>query len=129
LLSIDPSHYDADGRERPPINSHEPHIGDYRILGENAIATDLERKAILAEVLSIVAHGNAYRSRMCFEPRHDVRCKFKEKIYDILICYACNNMAVLIDGQQQHFIHINGSPGKFNAILNAANIPLPKQSH
>ena len=128
LLSIDPDEYDVDGHEII-FKADEPHILGYRILGETLISSPDVRSKVIGEVNAIVAHGNKFSSLLCFNPRHDIRFTFKGSIYDLLICYHCQNMEILKDGVGQPSIGISGSSDQFNTILKNANVPLPVRAH
>jgi hypothetical protein len=123
LLSIDP----LDG----PIFGklpHAPSIAGYHVLGETLISSPTERRTIIRTLTESIANFNGEYA-LCFLPRHAVSFDDGANHYDILFCFECSPYYVYRNGKLIDDGGLTGDPEPLNAILRAANVPLPKRDY
>ena len=56
----------------------------------------------------------------CFNPRHGIRVKAKDAVFDFVICFECNSVAVFRNEKRTGSFGITGQPGALNRLLTAA---------
>jgi hypothetical protein len=61
----------------------------------------------------------------CFEPRHALRVAHAGHVYDLMLCYACQQMEIHRDGKPMTGVGAAGSAKALNELLVAKGIPLP----
>ncbi len=88
----------------------------------------LEQKqtaSAIAEFKTAIGHWNGVLA-MCFDPRHGLRVTANGQTYDLLLCYACNQLYVYRGDRLVTSLGVTGSPRVLNDLLAAAKIPLSK---
>jgi hypothetical protein len=64
----------------------------------------------------------------CFNPRHGIRVKAGDAVFDFVICFECLSVLVFHDEKRAGFFGITGKPGALDALLTAGGIPLPPRA-
>jgi hypothetical protein len=94
-------------------------------LGKTTLKGDDARK-----VLNAVDKGRSDsdgKSFKCFDPRHGIRIVAGQKIYDLVICYACGNAMIFEGDKDIGGFLTTGSPAAIlNKVLVDSKVPLPK---
>lgn len=107
-----------------PAGDSLPELDGYAVLGQtnlDAAQTDEAARAIRS-ALSQWSMGQA----ACFDPRHALRVTAEGQTFDFLLCYACDRMEILQNGEHLSTHTLSGSPDKLNALLKKAGVPLSK---
>jgi hypothetical protein len=99
----------------------------FKVLGSAAIKNKKDQNVIISEVTRAISTLFAMESA-CFNPRHCVRVTDGRIVYDFLICYECNYIALYSGEEKIAGIQIRGSGDALNEILKKANVPLPEQA-
>jgi hypothetical protein len=61
----------------------------------------------------------------CFDPRHGIRAKDKERTVDLVICFRCLQVAIFEQGKEQQTVLTTSFPEPtFDAVLTKAKVPL-----
>jgi hypothetical protein len=103
-------------------NPPGPKLHGFKILGR----TNLDQKQTVAAVNAFkVAISDCGRASVaCFDPRHALRLTKDGQTYDLLLCYACQNLYVYRGDKLFTSFCARGSPKTLNELLTAAKIPL-----
>jgi hypothetical protein len=98
----------------------------YKILGSTVIKDAATRKKIKdAFDKGVKEHDGSVAG--CFIPRHGIRATHDGKTVDLVICFQCLQVMEYLDGKQGKGFLVSRSPQPvFNAVLEAAKVPLPK---
>lgn len=110
---------------------------DHKVLGQVTLDQTRGMKAIAAfrdAVASVQCSGWFLREchappiAFCFNPRHALDVTANGKKFHFLLCYECSQMQIFEDGRPLARLAVAGSPKVLNALLAAANVPLPKSA-
>jgi hypothetical protein len=126
LLSLDPSmRVTLDPQQSTgPDPQHEFYNHD--ILGRVTI-TDSSIRKQLNDALRQGIYDANNTVGSCFNPRHGIRITHHGKTTDLIICFECRQVEVFEEGRELHGYTTTSSPqSTFDAVLVAANVPLPK---
>ncbi len=107
-------------------NDKDMYFHNWKVLGKTTLKGDDAKK-----VRAAIDKGRKNSDgsvALCFNPRHGVRILHGKKTYDLLICYECHS-AMIFEGDQKigEFLTAPGPEKSLNKVLQAANVPLPKQ--
>jgi len=108
------------GPDIPEWDFHGHHqLGHVDLLPKQA-------QVAISALKDAVAAGESNAMTMClFNPRHALRVKTKDAIYDILICYQCGQLELHKNDLPLPFVGIiRGKADALNGLLTAAGIPL-----
>jgi hypothetical protein len=108
---------------RPYPEVKEGGFHGFKILGQTALA---EKPQAAAEA----ALREAFKNwdglfAACFNPRHGIRVKSGDAVFDFVICFECQSVLVLKGEKRAGSFGITGNPGVLDALLKAAGIALP----
>ncbi len=118
LYSLEPS------RVSLPAGAAVPELAGYPILGQTKLdAAKMERVA--GAVRSAVTSWPLGETKN-FEPRQAVSVTSEGHTYDFLLCYVCDKLEILRDGQHLDWVPITGTPDTLNKVLTAAGVPISK---
>jgi hypothetical protein len=117
LFSLDPWTF----QERP---ADAPLFHGQVILGEVVISKPEQCRQVSDELKRAVNASDG-TMHMCFVPRHGLRVTRVGVTYDFVICYECGRVDTWLGEKRVEATGLTGKPDVFNAILRAANIPLP----
>jgi hypothetical protein len=93
-----------------------------KILGQTTLAGK-SRAAAEASLRSAFEHWDGVFAA-CFEPRHGIRVKAGDAVFDFVICFECHSVLVFQDEKRVGSFGITGKPGALDALLTTASIPL-----
>lgn len=99
-----------------------PKLEGFAVLGK----TELTGKAFLSavnEFETAVVESNG-ETAACFDPRHALEVVSKGRRYRLLLCYACQQMAIFRDGERIAMLSASGSAKTLNGLLTAVNVPV-----
>ena len=113
LYSLDPTDDEANPKE----------------LGKTVIKNAEDRKKLVAEFKKGVEEGDA--AAKCFDPRHRIKAKHKDKTVDLVICFQCMQICCYVDGKKtKTLITTNKPQAYFDGVLKDAGVrlaPKPKE--
>ena len=97
----------------------------WKVLGKTEIKDADTRKKVRAALDKGIAQGIGAAG--CFKPRHGIRATAKDKSVDLVICFECMTIMVMV-GDKAQAVWTSAAPQKtLNKILRDAKVPLPKQ--
>jgi hypothetical protein len=99
-----------------------PRLEGYHVLGAMRLTSRDARTAASAIREAVSSWNGAVAA--CFEPRHAIRARAGPHSYELLICYACQQMEVYEDGKLVGSAGVTGSPATLNRILSTAQVPI-----
>jgi hypothetical protein len=98
-------------------------------LGKTVIKNAEVRKKLVAEFKSGVEDSIGHA--LCFNPRHRLKAKHKDKAIDLFICFECFQVKYSLDEQETKTLLISSKPqALFDSILKDAGVklaPKPKE--
>ncbi len=96
----------------------------YEIYGKLPVKdADTQKKLVTAFQKGVDANKGEVAA--CFNPRHAIRVKRIDKVYDFVICFQCSSVNVYVDGKQTKGFLITDLPADtFNKILTDAKIKI-----
>ena len=110
-----------------PVESTVETFQHLRVLGKAAITDATTRLRLVESLKDGIAHNDG-RQAKCFNPRHALQATRKGKSVDLLICFECHGLEVIIDSTRQ-FSVLGPTPEKtFEAARIAAGLPAPPRS-
>jgi hypothetical protein len=105
-------------------------IGKAKELGKTVIKNADVRKKLVAEFKSGVEDSIGLAA-LCFNPRHRLKAKYKDKVIDLVICFECLQVQYSLDGKETRTLLISSKPqALFDNILKDAGVelaPKPKE--
>jgi hypothetical protein len=107
----------------PDVNARIEQLHGYPILGQAEINGD-DRVTAVEQFEASIAEWDGMIAA-CFEPRHALRATNEGHTYDLLLCYACQQMSVYKDGKPMIGVGAGGSAERLNRLLVAKGLPLP----
>ena len=119
IYSLDPSELPRTEPATTPAFHH------FRILGETTLGEQEERN-LCAHELQHATHW-AWEEEACFMPRHGFRVTGPEGVYDFVVCFACGQAEVYLNGETIRHVRIQGRSEALNRLLKAHQVPLPPQ--
>lgn len=100
----------------------------WKVLGSTDIQDDKVRQSLLSSLAESVA-ANPGQTAACFMPRHGIRVNYNGAQHDFVICFQCYRTHWYRDDKMLTGFNPTDTPGPaFNAVLKAAEVPLPEQS-
>lgn len=100
----------------------------WKVLGSLDIQDDQVRQRLLSSLAESVA-ANPGQTAACFMPRHGIRAAYQNQQYDFVLCFQCFKAKWYLGDSPQTGFNPTDTPGPaFNAVLKAADVPLPEQS-
>jgi hypothetical protein len=124
LYSLDP-----DVQEKP---ANEPGaLHGWKVLGKTTVKEQVARRQLLAELDRGLTSPDA-RAARCFEPRHALRVIHDGASADLVICFACGQVYIYLDGKPQlvtSLIIDRAAQPAFDEALRKAGIPLAKRQN
>lgn len=103
-----------------------------KVLGKVAVKAKNDRSQVMRALRESLGKIPGYASMCHPEYRHGVAFVSGGKRYDVLLCYQCGQVRVVIDGDEENSsdgqTYSMGSQAALNAILRKARIPLAKAS-
>ncbi|MDB5390190.1 MAG: hypothetical protein JWM11_5836 [Planctomycetaceae bacterium] len=117
--------YSLEPAEKP---EKDVSLHDWKVLGKTTVKEPAERAKLLTALKKSV--GQKGDRAKCFYPRHAVSTKFEGKQIDLLICFQCGWVQVLVDGKYlPDDIETDKTAQKtLDEILSAAKVPLARKS-
>lgn len=112
--------------EERTANKDKIYKGSYLILGK--VVVDAKTQRLLVDTLEKAA-GKGEQAK-CFMPRHAIRAAVEGKTLDLVICFACGQFYITIDGKEVHESTITidqRAQPVFDDVLKKANIPLARK--
>jgi hypothetical protein len=97
---------------------------DYVLLGHTTLSGDKAKLAV-KEFESTIKGPNV---SACFDPRHGLRVESAGHVYDLLLCYECNGLAIYVDDKYLKKYGAMGSPKVLNKLLSDAKVPLSQSA-
>lgn len=97
----------------------------FTVLGKTTVSNSQQRVKLRDALQSGVrqSDGTMYR---CFNPRHGIRVTKNGVVTDFVICFECGRVQVWRGDQRLAYFAVTKSPQPaFDAVLNAAGVPLP----
>jgi hypothetical protein len=131
LFSLDPDEIpadSADSSESGPSSAKkdEQRFQIWPALGSTTITDKAQREKLIAALQKGVAENDGMAAA-CFNPRHGIRVKHAGKVYDVVICFECMSASTYVDNVRRKGFLVTRTPQpEFDAVLKAANVPLPK---
>lgn len=119
LYSLNPYPHE----EEPGKTKTLPLFHNFVVLGQVPV-TDARQQQTIRNVLY---DGIPIKTAMglCFEPRHGFRAVKAKHTVDVVVCFACHQMQVFIDGKGGSYLPFGGKQRQeLDRILNRANIPI-----
>lgn len=114
LYSLDPSKESKEG------------FHGWTILGKTSIKGELAQK-VRAAIEKGVSENTGTKGG-CFNPRHGIRIVREKKVYDMVICFQCQQIYVYEGDKDIDFALTSDSPAELlNKVLTDAKVPLPEQ--
>jgi hypothetical protein len=118
LFSLDP---EPDLRKKPKAE-----FKGYPQMGKTQVPAGNDRTNLISVLYDGIANGNAIA--MCFNPRHGIRATKGSNTVELLICFECGQVYTFSNrGSNQMFATSEAPVAAFNAYLNRAKVPLPKE--
>ncbi len=109
--------------------TQKPVAGDavlhgYKVLGQMEL--DPRQAAIAVRAFEdAMALGDQTGASLCMiAPRHALSFVADGHVYDFLLCFQCDQLAVYKDNQQVAFMNVGGSSEVLNNLLTSAKVPL-----
>lgn len=121
LYSIDPG---EPGKPRDPEQRGGFH--GYEILGKTTLGKAAIRRRVRSAIETGIAESDGVSG--CFRPRHGLRARHDGKTLDLLICFECLSIKVVV-GDEQSFVWTSQSPQKtLDRVLREAGATLAAKS-
>lgn len=106
-------------------------LASNKVLGKVAVNSKNDRAQVIKALRESLGKIPGYASSCLPEYRHSVAFVSGGHYYDVLLCYQCGQVRVIIDGDDEGGngqTYSMGSQAALNAILRKAGIPLAKAS-
>ncbi len=115
LLSLEP----LDGQVDDEDGFH-----GWKVLGRTTLDQQTRLNLVAALKKGVAEIGGA---ASCFRPRHGIRVKHDDKVFDFVICFECMQVETYADSSEGGGFLVSRSPQPaFDEALRRASIPLPK---
>lgn len=125
LLSLNPKQVNRLPEAKRPKPEETFH--GYKILGRMNVEDAAARKQLVTAYKRAIEEGEAAAAG-CFNPRHGIRLKQKDRVTDLVICFECIfTMTYNGENYAGGFRHSGNASVVFNNVLKKAGVPLPKK--
>ena len=106
--------------DEPVIESEAFH--GYKVIGQ-ALVTEPSDREQLVEALYDGLSSSDGRVAACFHPRHGLRAVRGDHVVDLVICYECRQVDVVVDGKRTGHTTTSRPEHVFDAALRAFDLP------
>jgi len=136
LYSLDPrpAMHDKHGKLLPGPYGEKRVVGGelfhdiWEVLGKSEIKDPAVRKELMEAMQDGIATSDGTYAK-CFNPRHGLRVREKDKITDYLICFECGQIEIFTKNENRTTKTTTGAPAEiFNKRLKEANLPLARSA-
>lgn len=106
--------------QKPDPDTDQLH--GYVILGQSALSAAQRRVAVEAFESAIAGWDGLVAA--CLDFRHALRIQYQGHVYEYLLCYECQQMAVYRDSKLLTMVGVTGSPEQLNQLMTHLQLPL-----
>lgn len=92
LFSLDPDRRHADAKDKDSFQG-------WKVLARTTVKDAEVRKKVLAALTKGMADSDGTVAN-CFNPRHGLRATHDGKTLDLVICFECKRIEVVVDGKK-----------------------------
>jgi hypothetical protein len=120
LISLNP--------DRSAVKTTNSFYG-WPILGSSRISLLETKDKIIRGLEKAAAEADGGSEVFCFNPRHGIRAKAKNKDLELVICFECLKLDAYLSGKKYEVTITDESEGFFNRLLRAEAVKMPPSRH
>jgi hypothetical protein len=100
----------------------DPALHRFKVLGSTEL--DAKQTVVAIQEFETAVGGWDGAMAMCFDPRQAIQVTSQKRVYDLLICYECQQLYIYENNSSVAQLGVAGSPKILKELLTKSGIPL-----